>query len=239
MHDVLDPDDGGAARHGCSRMVSTSAWHSPSVSRRRSRRAAAAAGRSRARAPAPAACARAASASRRARWRAASRPVCSRISPQQCVDVALALCRGHGRRRPADSRTRSDSRTAAGSGRSGRCRRCSADAAACAVMSRPSRRIVPASGARPPAIRLNSVVLPAPFGPMMPSASPGRNAKDRCSSAATTEPKACADAGLSSIASRASRWARTIAPVPPTTAPIRRSAPSCRRPECSARSGCR
>ena len=41
-----------------------------------------------------------------------------------------------------------------------------------AVISRPFRRIAPASGARPPAIRLKSVVLPAPFGPIIPSASP-------------------------------------------------------------------
>src|ERR1700681_1218923 len=56
-----------------------------------------------------------------------------------------------------------------------------------AVIMRPFRRISPASGASPPAIRLKSVVLPAPFGPMMPSASPG--ATDRSiSSAAITEP---------------------------------------------------
>src|ERR1700730_14613562 len=57
-----------------------------------------------------------------------------------------------------------------------------------AVILRPFRRISPASGASPPAIRLKSLVLPAPFGPMMPSASPG--ATDRSiSSAAITEPK--------------------------------------------------
>src|SRR6476660_8479124 len=57
-----------------------------------------------------------------------------------------------------------------------------------AVISRPFRRISPASGARPPAIRLKSVVLPAPFGPIIPSASPC--ATDRSiSSAAMTEPK--------------------------------------------------
>src|SRR5229473_1455259 len=56
------------------------------------------------------------------------------------------------------------------------------------VISRPFRWISPASGARPPAIRLKSVVLPAPFGPMIPSASPC--ATDRSiSSAAMTEPK--------------------------------------------------
>ena len=43
-------------------------------------------------------------------------------------------------------------------------------------------------GARPPAIRLNSVVLPAPFGPMMPTASPGAIARSR-SSATMIEPK--------------------------------------------------
>ncbi len=44
-------------------------------------------------------------------------------------------------RRPAGSRTRSDSRTAAGSGRSARCRRGSAACGAGRVMSLPSRRI--------------------------------------------------------------------------------------------------
>ena len=40
--------------------------------------------------------------------------------------------------------------------------------AAMRVTSMPSKRIVPASACTVPAIRLNSVVLPAPFGPMMP-----------------------------------------------------------------------
>src|SRR5918996_4087590 len=39
------------------------------------------------------------------------------------------------------------------------------------VMSRPSYRTVPASARNSPATRFNSVVLPAPFGPTMPSAS--------------------------------------------------------------------
>src|SRR5712664_198443 len=57
-----------------------------------------------------------------------------------------------------------------------------------AVILRPFSRISPASGASPPAIRLKSVVLPAPFGPIIPCASPG--ATDRSiSSAAITEPK--------------------------------------------------
>src|SRR5262249_30352298 len=54
--------------------------------------------------------------------------------------------------------------------------------------SRPSKRIWPAVGDRPPAIRLNSVVLPAPFGPMMPTASPLALERSR-SSATTIDPK--------------------------------------------------
>src|SRR3954466_8605953 len=49
------------------------------------------------------------------------------------------------------------------------------------VMSRPHKRIVPAMGGSTPAIRLNSVLLPAPFGPMMPSTSPGQTASERSS----------------------------------------------------------
>ena len=41
------------------------------------------------------------------------------------------------------------------------------------VMSAPSNRTRPASGAIVPVMMPNRVVLPAPFGPMMPSASPG------------------------------------------------------------------
>src|SRR5262245_24833071 len=57
-----------------------------------------------------------------------------------------------------------------------------------AVTSAPLKRIVPAPGARSPAIRLNSVVFPAPFGPMMPSASPCMTSRS-IASAALTEPK--------------------------------------------------
>ena len=59
---------------------------------------------------------------------------------------------------------------------SGRCRRGSVLAAAGRARSRPSKRMAPASCASSPEIRLNSEVLPAPFGPMMPSASPGATA---------------------------------------------------------------
>ena len=52
--------------------------------------------------------------------------------------------------------------------------------AACGLrptMSRPSSRISPVSGRRKPLSRLNSVVLPAPFGPMMPRISFRRSSK--------------------------------------------------------------
>src|SRR5262245_37758670 len=44
-------------------------------------------------------------------------------------------------------------------------------------MSRPNSEIDPASGASSPVIRLNSVVLPAPLGPMMRRRSPGSTAR--------------------------------------------------------------
>ena len=53
-----------------------------------------------------------------------------------------------------------------------RCRRGTARAARRVVMSRPSKTTRPPSGRRPPVIRLSTVVLPAPFGPTIPSASP-------------------------------------------------------------------
>jgi hypothetical protein len=49
------------------------------------------------------------------------------------------------------------------------------------VTSTPSNVIVPASGCSSPAIRLSSVVLPAPLGPTMPSASPSATATDMSS----------------------------------------------------------
>src|SRR5678815_4645042 len=45
------------------------------------------------------------------------------------------------------------------------------------VMSAPEKRIVPASGSRLPASWPISVVLPAPFGPMMAWVSPSRTSK--------------------------------------------------------------
>src|SRR5215468_6988551 len=44
-------------------------------------------------------------------------------------------------------------------------------------MSRPNSAIDPPSGASSPVIRLNSVVLPAPLGPMMRRRSPGSTAR--------------------------------------------------------------
>src|ERR1035437_1197074 len=54
-------------------------------------------------------------------------------------------------------------------------------------MSSPAKITRPASGATVPAAMPNSVVLPAPFGPMMPSASPSASARSTLS-ATTTAP---------------------------------------------------
>ena len=66
-------------------------------------------------------------------------------------------------------------------------RRCAARPAA-RVMSRPSKRMRPASGAISPVSWPISVVLPAPFGPMMACSSP-RGTSSAMSSEATTPPK--------------------------------------------------
>src|ERR1700749_3298758 len=48
-----------------------------------------------------------------------------------------------------------------------------------AVMSRPSNRMRPLLGGNTPPIRLNSVLLPAPFGPRMPRISPASTVRLR------------------------------------------------------------
>src|SRR5580704_1371203 len=55
------------------------------------------------------------------------------------------------------------------------------------VTVRPARRISPAPGASSPEMRPNRLVLPAPFGPTIPTVSPGPTARDK-SSAMTTRP---------------------------------------------------
>src|SRR5262245_47944153 len=83
-----------------------------------------------------------------------------------------------------------------------------------AVTSLPSYSMRPASTLRSPLIRLNSVVLPAPFGPRMPSVSPARTASVMSSvtfsapkllltpwSASNGAPPACAAAPCCSVAS--------------------------------------
>src|SRR5262245_56990650 len=66
--------------------------------------------------------------------------------------------------------------------------RCERAAAVSAVTSAPAKRMVPASGRRPPASWPISVVLPAPFGPMMASVSPSATSS-ATSSVATRPPK--------------------------------------------------
>src|SRR4029077_1317231 len=60
-------------------------------------------------------------------------------------------------------------------------------AASSFVIARPSNRTSPAPGERSPEMRPNRLVLPAPFGPTIPTMSPCPTVSDR-SSAMTTRP---------------------------------------------------
>src|SRR5580692_12756846 len=60
-------------------------------------------------------------------------------------------------------------------------------AASSLVTGRPPKAMVPAPGDRSPEMRPNRLVLPAPFGPTIPTTSPGPTANER-SSAMTTRP---------------------------------------------------
>src|SRR5271155_4656315 len=81
-------------------------------------------------------------------------------------------------------------------------------AASSLVTVRPAKRTSPAPGARSPEMRPNRLVLPAPFGPTIPTVSPGPTASDR-SSAMTTRPNRFVTCSSSSsglvISSRVSR----------------------------------
>src|SRR5271169_6452705 len=60
-------------------------------------------------------------------------------------------------------------------------------AASSLVTGRPAKETVPAPGDRSPEMRPNRLVLPAPFGPTIPTVSPDPTANDR-SSTMTTRP---------------------------------------------------
>ena len=116
----------------------------------------------------------------------AARPVCSRISPTVSTTSASRLPW------PKQAATSKFSATVSFSKGCGtwcerqmpaRQRFC----AECPVMSWPSSAMVPALGGVAPVISENSVVLPAPFGPMMPSASPSAIDSDT-PSVTTSEP---------------------------------------------------
>ena len=55
------------------------------------------------------------------------------------------------------------------------------------VTVRPAKEMPPPPGDRSPEMRPNRLVLPAPFGPTIPTVSPGPTLNDR-SSAMTTRP---------------------------------------------------
>src|SRR3954463_14151627 len=65
-------------------------------------------------------------------------------------------------------------------------------------MSSPAKRMLPESGSSMPVSWLMSVVLPAPFGPMMASVSPSRTSRST-PSVARSAPKLFTNARTSSI----------------------------------------
>src|SRR5436309_10699962 len=71
-------------------------------------------------------------------------------------------------------------------------------------MSRPSKRIAPVSSAISPVSCPISVLLPAPFGPMMACSSPGAIASEMPSDA-TTPPKRLVRLSIASSASATAR----------------------------------
>ena len=156
--------------------------------RRRSRRGAAR--------PGSVASARASSSRlRSSRPRLSARRLASCVSPHELehldaarVGARCAAARRRCARRRARSRTPSCRRTAAASGAPGRCR--AGSGARRRRVSRPRRGTarVPAVGRSDPARTFSSVVLPAPLGPTMPTASPAPTAKSTPSST-TSAPK--------------------------------------------------
>src|ERR1035441_8601607 len=60
-------------------------------------------------------------------------------------------------------------------------------AASSLVIGRPAKEMPPASGDRSPEMRPNRLVLPAPFGPTIPTVSPAPTLNESCS-AMTTRP---------------------------------------------------
>src|SRR3984957_16690147 len=70
-------------------------------------------------------------------------------------------------------------------------------AASSLVTGRPAKATLPALGDRSPEMRPNRLVLPAPFGPTIPTVSPDPTVNDR-SSAMTTRPNRFGTWGSSS-----------------------------------------
>ena len=162
-----------------------------------------------------------------------------------CSAAALRLCRsrpglgdvppgpppacpasGRGTRSPA----RSASRTAPSSGRSGRGRAGPGPPDRAPDMSAPCRRTVPLAGRTRPEATLNSVVLPAPFGPIRPVIRP--TGAVRLTSLTATCPPYLTVTWARSRPGRPSRPAWLARPewlTPPLAAPWPR-APGRRRP---------
>src|SRR6266853_4310768 len=82
-------------------------------------------------------------------------------------------------------------------------------AASSLVTRRPEKKISPAPGDRSPEMRPNRLVLPAPFGPTIPTVSPAPTANDR-SSAMTTRPNRFVTWSISSSGLVIRSWVRRL-----------------------------
>ena len=167
VDDVFDPDDGDALRAQLvdrrDQLAASASVSPPPISSSNSTAVWW---------PGPGRARVACGATARGSRRAGSRPRRGRTAPALRCTVIGVLRAGRPRktRRRRRSRTRSSRRRDAGSGGPARCR-----AAARRGLSRPApRKLIVPSGRSEPASTFSSVVLPAPFGPTMPTASPAR-----------------------------------------------------------------
>ena len=107
-----------------------------------------------------------------------ARPARAPPGPRRPAARSEASRRARPPRRDGRSRAPRGAGRRSRPGTSGRGRRGCAGTAASPVTSRPCSSTLPAVGRRSPESRLKSVVLPAPFGPMIPTNSPAETSSE-------------------------------------------------------------